>query len=112
MAHHLEFDAGTILHELARCGLGELHGAWKRIAQGGFCTMAPEVGRWVLNCSGSEVGPPTAKHCLGLKNIARRMLADIPNIDALLEQHHDPGVDAQLTGMVYMRLLEWAKAVS
>jgi len=106
VAHHLEFDAGVILQELARCGLHKLHDAWKRIAQEGFCTMDFEVGRWVLTCSGSEVGPQSAKHCLGLKNIVRYLL---PERFVMLDQHHDAGVDAQLTRLVYAALLERAR---
>ena len=69
MAHQLEFDAGDILNELARCGLPALHDAWKRIACNGFCTMDYEVGRWVYTCVGKEVGPDSAKHNIGLDRI-------------------------------------------
>ncbi len=105
VAHQLEFDAGIVLQELGRSGLDHLRDAWIRIAHAGFCTMDFEVGRWVLTCSGSEVGPPTAKHCLGLKNIVRRLL---PERCAMLNKHHDAGVDAQLTRMVYVKILECA----
>ncbi len=104
--HNLEFDAGIILNELARCGLSEMHGEWKVIAQRGFCTMDYEVGRWVRLCCGEEVGPPTAKHCLGLNDIVRRLL---PKSDALMCERHDAGADAQLTRLVYIALLERAK---
>jgi len=106
VAHQLEFDAGIVLQELARCELYKLHDAWTRIAQGGFCTMDFEVGRWVLTCSGNEVGPPSAKHCLGLENIVRRVL---PDHCAMLGKHHDAGIDAQLTRLIYAALLERAR---
>eukprot|EP00973_Karenia_brevis_P014092 1916032-Karenia_brevis.AAC.1 len=108
VAHNLEFDAGIILNELARCGMLEACATWKRIAGDGFCTMDYEVGRWVRLCCGDEVGPPTAKHCLGLKDLSTRLLSES---QALLRRHHNAGVDAQLARWVYMSLLRRSKRV-
>ena len=106
VAHNLEFDAGVILNELERCRLYELCGTWRRTAQKGFCTMDYMVGRWVRTCSGDMVGPETAKHCLGLKDITDKLLQDS---DKLLIEHHDAGADAKLTRLVYIALLNHAK---
>ena len=111
VAHQLEYDAGIILNELARCGLHEFHDAWKRIAQKGFCTMDYEVGRWVYTCAGQEVGPETAKHSIGLEKIVPLLkdpLSD-EHIEMLKNHHHQADVDAQLTRLVYAALLARAK---
>ena len=70
VAHHLEFDAGIIDREFQRCGLKDLREEWQRVAKNGYCTMNPELGRWIRMTSGREVGPGTAKHCEGLQAIA------------------------------------------
>ena len=45
--HHLEFDAGLIANELVNAGLEDLMEAWVEIAKKGFCTMDPDVGKWL-----------------------------------------------------------------
>ena len=45
--HHLEFDAGLIAKELVNAGLEDLVEAWIDIAKKGFCTMDPDVGKWL-----------------------------------------------------------------
>ncbi len=110
VAHQLEFDAGIILSELARCGLHELRDAWKRVAQKGFCTMDYEVGRWVYACVGREVGPETAKHIIGLDSIVLVLKEPLRDEHIkMLKNHHQADVDAQLTWLVYAALLERAK---
>ncbi len=103
MAHHLEFDAGIIDCELNRCGLAALREEWRRIARDGFCTMNPELGRWMRVTSGREVGPPTAKHCEGLPATVQVLL---PNKSLLLAGLHDAGCDAELTRSIYVKLLK------
>ena len=110
VAHHLEFDAGIILNELARCGLHELHDAWKRVAHKGFCTMDYEVGRWVYGCMGQEVGEETAKHIIGLASIVPLLKDPLSDEHIkMLKQQHQADVDAQLTWLVYAALLTRAK---
>ena len=104
-AHQLEFDAGIILRELRRCGLTSLSQTWAKIARRdcrGFCTMSPEVGRWLGQASGGDAGPATSKQCLGLKKVVK-ILA--PSLSALLmAKHHEAGADAQLTRSIYLAL--------
>ena len=102
VAHHLEFDAGVIDCELNRCGLTELREEWRCFARNGFCTMNPELGRWVRIASGREVGAPTAKHCEGLAATLQLLL---PDKAMLLSGHHDAGRDAELTRSIYVALL-------
>ena len=59
-----------------------------------------------LSRFGKEVGPPTAKHTLGLKVMAR-LLA--PEASVLIDQHHDAGSDAQVARLIYIALVKRAK---
>ena len=93
--------------ELGRCGLLEMQGEWASIARKGYCTMNPVLGRWLLEGSGSEVGPPTTQHALGLSDVLP-LLA--PDHKGLLQQAHDAGCDAQMTRWVYVALVDRARA--
>jgi hypothetical protein len=104
-----EFDAGIISHELSRMGLDWLRAAWTDVALNGFCTMSPEVGRWVNDGVGVEVASPTANHLLSLGKIAGYLL---PKHDALHAQRHRAGADAHLALLVYIALLERAKTAT
>ena len=106
VAHHLEFDAGMIDREFQRCGLKDLREEWQRIAKNGYCTMNPELGRWIRILSGREVGPDTAKHCQGLR---ATMQALLPSEIHRLSNHHDSGCDADLARAIYTELLNRSK---
>ena len=103
VAHHLEFDAGIIDREIHRCGLEDLREEWQRIAKNGYCTMNPELGRWMRMTTGREVGPATAKHCEGLQATVRAIL---PAEAHRLNDHHDASSDADLTRAIYTELLK------
>ncbi len=102
VAHHLEFDAGVISTELERCGLGSLRREWGRFVRTGFCTMDPDVGRWVRSCNGKDPGPSTAKNSTSLKEMVRWL---VPRADALLAKHHSAQADAMMHRLVYINLL-------
>ena len=106
-AHQLEFDAGVIKEELRRCGLYAMQSEWERIAKDGYCTMNPGVGRWLLMCSGEDVGPETKQHTLGLDVMMRRLglTRQYPN---LTQQHHSAASDAQMTRLLYAAILDRA----
>ena len=54
-AHHFEFDATIVLEELGRC-MPSMQNAWRNIAKKhGYCTMNPEVGRWLMESCGGQV---------------------------------------------------------
>ena len=102
VAHQLEFDAGVIYEELGRCGLDALRDEWACIARKGYCTMNHVVGRWLLECSGSEVGPPMVHHTLRLDVMLRLLL---PQHSAMLAEWHDARADAQMTRLIYVAML-------
>lgn len=103
VAHHLEFDAGCIDREFQRCGLNDLREEWQRVAKNGYCTMNPELGRWIRTTSGREVGAGTAKHCEGLQATVRAVL---PAEIHFLGDHHNARCDASLTKAIYTELLK------
>lgn len=106
-AHQLEFDAGVVDEELARCGLHDLRARWGRIAQSGYCTMNPQVGRWLKQCAGHDVGPETKQHILGL-TYTTRLLGLCP--DNFRKRYHNAEHDANMARLIYAALLERAKA--
>ena len=58
VAYHLELDAGIIKRELRTSGLDDSE--WSRAARSrGFCTMCPELGRWISHCVGRDAGSET-----------------------------------------------------
>jgi hypothetical protein len=92
------------LHELERAGLYELQKTWKDIAMQGFCTMSPEVCRWVLKSADAEIASATANHLLTLDRMVNFLL---PSEDAkLLAQRHRAGADAALAFQVFLVLLK------
>ena len=104
-AHQLEFDAGVIDQELHRCGMHTHRSTWQRIARDGYCTMNPQVGRWLKECAGHDVGAESKQHILGL-TYTMRLLGLCPNISQ--QRHHNAEHDAQMTRSIYAKLLEHA----
>lgn len=103
VAHHLEFDAGTILKELDRCNLNELSRTWEQIARNGFCTLNSELIRCVKIVCGEEIKSETAKHRLKLTDMTKRLTT----VDAdQARQHHDAGTDAMMAWYVYGAILQ------
>jgi DNA polymerase III epsilon subunit-like protein len=104
-AHHLEFDAGLVDEELRRCGLSALREEWVHMARSGYCTMNPEVSRWLKQCAGEDVGAETKKHMLGLIRTTKEL--GLPQ-GKLQSGHHDAAHDAQMTRLIYAALLQRA----
>ena len=106
MSHHLEFDAGIIMHELERCGLQELTRRWTTIVQNGFCTMDPTIGRWLRVCFGQDCGTERTKNVFGLSELVEKLVEG--GVD-MLKKHHDAGADAQMHRLLYINMLDLAK---
>ncbi len=88
--------------ELGRCGLLDLQRKWLEIAKAGYCTMNADVGKWTLECAGVDFDVRKSMHVLGLK---RMVQLATPQFLAMLEDHHDAGVDAQIARLIYVGLL-------
>ena len=69
--------------------------------------MNSAVGRWLLESTHDEVGPPSVQHALGLSKVVP-LLA--PQHVGLLGKAHDAGCDAQMTRWAYVGLVERARA--
>ena len=94
------------MRELQRLQLAELCRTWNRIASQGFCTMNAPLSSWVQ--TRAHVEGVLQKRYLGLKPMARML--PIPDCEALIEQHHNAGADAQITCLIYITVLRIAAA--
>ena len=106
-AHNFEFDAGIIWEELGRCGSEDLKDEWFETARTkGYCTMNPEVGRWIWQCMGRGVGALDSKWTKGL-HLLLKLLAPHRE-DLFLTSCHKAVVDAEGSRLLYMTLLDHA----
>ena len=99
VAHHLEFDAGIVMEELARAGLSHLQQSWQEFARGGVCTMDPEIAHWTREMLSMEQVP--WKSALKLEVMCSKLL---PDCEGLLSKKHSAGADAQLVTMLFHEL--------
>jgi hypothetical protein len=67
VAHHLEFDAGVLAKEMLHAGFGDRRTEWLAIARAGLCTMDPDIGAWVRECTGLERSPERARNAMRLQ---------------------------------------------
>ena len=104
------FDAGIIYRELKRLHRADLLETWLVVANAAFCTMNSPLSWWVQERAGQQVqqDKDAHRHVLGLKGVATRL--PIPDCDALIAQHHDAGVDAHIACLIYITVLQLAKA--
>ena len=97
MAHQLEFDGGIVLEELNWCNLVGLQKVWTNAARNGYCTMNPEIGRWIRqNCG--EDGTSESKPCVGLKRTTELVLPH--RLEFLVANHHKADVDSLVAGEI------------
>ena len=101
--------AGIIMRELGRCGLDHVKDQWRTIVQRGFCSMDPEIGRWLRKYSGQDCGPESAKNTRSLKDLVKDVL---PASVGLLERQHCAGVDSLLHLRLYFKIQEMALATT
>ena len=99
VAHHLEFDAGIVMEELARAGLTHLQQSWREFAQGGVCTMDPDIAHWTRDMLSMEQVP--WKSALKLEVMCSKLL---PDCKGLMSKKHSAGADAQLVTMLFHEL--------
>ena len=102
-AHNFEFDANIILEELGRCS-PSLQATWKGAAnKHGYCTMNPEVGKWLMKSCGEETKSVYSKHTKGLPWILKRLLPDRKD---LIDKHHTAEADAEATALIFTSLMQ------
>lgn len=102
VSHHLEFTAGVIANELARCQMLDFKNAWSSIAKDGLCTMDPEIGRWIRLCLNRETGCNTTKNTLPFKELVRYV---VPQADRYLKRKTCTSEDAAMVTELVQALL-------
>ena len=108
-AHNFEFDAGIVLAELTRCGFEDLQTEWLETGRNnGYCTMNPDVGRWIWQCLGYEVGPPSAKHTKGLAPLVRIFAPERIDLYNNIKLH-SAIIDAEASKVLYEAYLNHAR---
>ena len=102
--HHLEFDAGLIARELVNAGLDDLVDPWTAIAQNGFCTMDPDVGKWLQCCKGRDFEAHESKYVLPLRHMLDLLFPSNDKAPLLKSNLHTAAADAQAHRLVYNAL--------
>ena len=109
--HHLEFDAGIIDKELETAGLHHWRPQWHAMAQAGFCTMDPVIGKWIQTCCGREFDVhENSLAVMSLEKTIHLLSPILPASEALssfrANRLHTAEADAQLHCVVYIALRE------
>jgi hypothetical protein len=109
VAHHLEFDACIIATEMRRAGMAaEAVQEWDALVRSrGFCTMCPELGRWLCQRFGRDAGGSTVMNTLQLREVVRWL---IPPAERSEPRFHTALFDARMHGVVFRELLNRARA--
>lgn len=108
ISHHLEFDAGILANELDHAGMSEQRSDWLDFVREGFCTMDPDVGRWVRECCAMETAFESNRNIMTLPALASalRPYGQWPDWTP-----HRAGSDARMHLAVYDALVElWKQA--
>ncbi len=106
IVHHLEYDAGIIMHELGRAGLYHMVPKWEKFAKDGCCTLDPEIGEWVRDCFRMEVSKKTKCNMLSLGTLATIL---VPDDERVLNKLHTAACDAHLHVLVFKGLVKLAQ---
>ena len=69
--------------------------------------MNPQVGRWLKECAGEDIGDENKKHILGL-TYTMRLLGLCSNTHQT--RHHNAEHDSKMTYLIYATLLERANS--
>ena len=102
--HNLEFDAGLIARELVNAGLDDLVEPWIAIARNGFCTMDPDVGKWLQWCKGRDFEAHESKYVLPLRHMLDLLFPSNDKAHLLKSNLHTAAADAQAHRLVYNAL--------
>ena len=103
VAHHLEFDAGIVMEELARAGLSHLQDLWREFATCGVCTMDPDIAHWTRDMFCMEQVP--WKSAIKLEVMCSKLL---PGCKHLMSKRHSAGIDAQLVTTLFYEMSQRA----
>ena len=109
--HNLEFDAGIIDKELTRAGLERWRPIWHDIARKGFCTMDPDVGKWIQVCRGRVYDETQdSRNIMGLAQTLNLLAPAFPTGNDVKEfrasKIHTAGTDARMHALIYIVLRE------
>ena len=109
--HHLEFDAGIIDRELGNAKLDSWIPLWRDIAKQGFCTMDPDIGKWIQMCRGRVFDAYVdSVSVLGLDKTLNLLAPALPVTKDVEEfrasKIHTAGADARMHCLIYVVLRE------
>ena len=108
---HLEFDAGIIDRELGNAKLDSWIPLWRDIAKQGFCTMDPDIGKWIQMCRGRAFDAYVdSVSVLGLDKTLNLLAPALPVTKDVEEfrasKIHTAGADARMHCLIYVVLRE------
>ena len=97
--------------ELSRTGLERWRPIWHDIARRGFCTMDPDVGRWIQMCRGRVFDvTQDSVNVMGLADTLRLLAPAFPATTDVEEfrasKIHTAGADARMHCLIYVVLRE------
>ena len=106
--HNLEFDAGIVDKELVTAGLEHWRPVWHVIAKEGFCTMDPDIGKWIQMCRGRvRDASQDSNAVMSLTNIINDMATMLPMNEVQefrKNKIHTAGEDAHMHCLIYTAL--------
>ena len=97
-----------IAKELVNAGLEDLVEAWIDIAKKGFCTMDPDVGKWLQVCKGRDFQEHETNNVLSLGHMIDLLFPKGDEAHVLKSRLHTAGADAQIHRLVYNALRQMA----
>jgi hypothetical protein len=110
VAPRRRFDAGILAREMHRAGLDDCAAEWSSLVrEHGYCTMCPQLGRWLCRCFGRDEGPETVRNCLRLRDMASWLL---PAVSPAPAKFHTAGFDARVHALVFLAVASRAGACS
>ena len=109
--HNLELDVGINDKELTRAGLERWRPIWRDIARKGFCTMDPDVGKWIQVCRGRVYDETQdRRNIMGLAQTLNLLAPAFPTGNDVKEfrasKIQTAGTDAQMHALNYIVLRE------
>jgi len=107
VAHHIEFDAAVIKHELDRCGFDDLCKRWGAMVEQGVCTMDPFICKWVQYSYGKQMKKNDSH--MALTGLVEMFGIFAPHRQDLIKKHHQALADAEMCRLLYLYYLDLAQ---
>ena len=90
-----EYELFPDFDEDLRAGMIEEHKEFREAARKGFCTMEPNVDKWVRICFGKDTSEKNlVENIMGVKELVQMLMPD--RAGNLLKKHHNALADAEM----------------